>query len=160
MATELERIAKRFDFNGKLLHAAIDGFPDEAWAYTPDEGGNTAHWILGHIVFARRGTLRMAGAEVAPESWEDAFTRGATPDGTAGFPPIADLVAAFHAAGAALADQIASMDEETANGPAPREFPDGSDTLAAALDFMQFHETYHLGQLGLIRRANGLPGFI
>ncbi|MEM9378326.1 MAG: DinB family protein [Planctomycetota bacterium] len=160
MASALERVAKRFDFNGKLLQVAIEGFPDDAWSYTPDGGGNTAHWILGHLVIARRGALRMSGVDVAPEPWEEAFARDAKPEGTEGFPPITDLAAAFHAAGSALADHIASMDDETASAPAPRSFPDGSDTIGGVLDFMQFHETYHLGQIGLIRRANGLPGFI
>jgi uncharacterized damage-inducible protein DinB len=37
--------------------------------------------------------------------------------------------------------------------------PDGSDTVAGVLHFLYFHETYHLGQLGLLRRMNGLDPF-
>ena len=36
--------------------------------------------------------------------------------------------------------------------------PDGSATVAGALGFLAWHESYHLGQLGLLRRLAGKPG--
>jgi uncharacterized damage-inducible protein DinB len=159
MTTPLQALAPRFRFNEGLLKMATDGFTDETWSLGPDGGGNTAHWILGHVTHARNGLLRMAGAEVAPEPWEEAFGRGATPTGD-GYLPVEELVAKFRAAGEALSSHLAGMSEEDAAAPAPREFPDGSKTIGDAAHFMYFHETYHLGQIGLIRRMGGLPGFV
>ena len=39
-----------------------------------------------------------------------------------------------------------------------RKFPDGSATIAGGTHFLYLHETYHLGQLGLIRRQSGKSG--
>ena len=66
----------------------------------------------------------------------------------------------FHSAGDRMTEHFGAMTEEATAAPSPRDFPDGSKTLGDALHFMYFHETYHLGQIGYIRRMEGLPGFI
>jgi hypothetical protein len=41
-----------------------------------------------------------------------------------------------------------------------REFPWGTKDLSGGMHFLHFHESYHLGQIGLIRRMAGRPGLI
>ncbi|MEM8711308.1 MAG: DinB family protein [Planctomycetota bacterium] len=159
MTQPLEALGKRFSFNSRLLALATEGFEDQHWSFRPETGGNSALWILGHVASARRGMLRMIGETVEEDEWEKGFRRGAQPE-DASYLPAADFVREFHSTGEALAAGLAALSEEVANSPSPREFPDGSKTIGDALHFLYFHETYHLGQIGLLRRLAGLDGFI
>lgn len=158
--SSLSELAPRVRFNEQLLGAVTQGMPDAGWATRPPGGGNDAHWILGHLVASRRLMARLAGAAVTEDPWEAAFGRGATPADDAGaYPPVGELSAAFVAAGEAISERFPALTAAEAAAPSPRPFPDGSDTIEGALHFLYFHETYHLGQLGLLRRMNGLEGF-
>ena len=160
MTSSLAELANRYRFNEGLLQMATGGFADAMWTHEPEGGGNTAHWILGHVTFARRGALRMAGADLPVEPWEEAFGKGATPGSGEDYPSIRELTEMFGSAGDRISEHFAAMTDEAAAAPSPREFPDGSNTVGDAMHFMYFHETYHLGQIGYIRRLEGLPGFI
>lgn len=160
MTKTLEALGKRLRFNGNLLQLATDGFGDTQWGARPEAGANSAHWVLGHVTWARLGMLRMAGEAVEEESWEAAFGRGAKPDDGSGYPPVEELVERFGTAGERLYEVLSQMDEEKAQSAVPFELPDGSKTVEDGLHFLYFHETYHLGQIGYIRRLGGLKGFI
>ena len=58
-----------------------------------------------------------------------------------------------------MSELFPNITDEAAAEPAAQPMPDGSDTVAGVLHFLHFHETYHLGQLGLLRRMNGLDPF-
>ena len=50
------------------------------------------------------------------------------------------------------------MEEEQLSRPLEKPMPDGANTVAGLVRFMCFHESYHIGQLGLLRRLLGKPG--
>ena len=158
--SSLAALAPRLRFNETLLKSVIKGMDAPAWGLVPPGGGNTPHWILGHLAASRRFMLRTAGHELATDPWEALFGRGAEPGAaTAPFPPVEDLLADVHASGEIVGELFPAMADEAAAAPAPQPMPDGSDTVAGVLHFLYFHETYHLGQLGLLRRMNGLDPF-
>jgi hypothetical protein len=71
----------------------------------------------------------------------------------------AELAADFKAGGAPLADRLAALTPEEAAVPWEHPFPDGSQDVGGAASFFHFHEVYHLGQLGLLRRMLGKERF-
>lgn len=160
MPQPLEALGKRLRFNEQLLKMAITGFEEGHWGARPEKGANSAHWILGHITYSRLGMLRIAGAPIAPEPWEENFHKGVKPDNGGDYPSPSFLVQRFRTAGESLATRFGEMTEEDAAKPSPREFPDGSKSVDGAMHFLYFHETYHLGQIGYVRRLEGLDGFI
>lgn len=160
MTAQLEALATRFRFNEGLLKMATDGFEAGTWATAPTTGGNTAHWILGHVTHARHGLLRMAGMDLPQEEWEAPFGKDAVPTDGSDYLPADELLAKFRAAGETISSHFAAITDEASDASIGRQFPDGSSTVGGALHFMYFHETYHLGQIGLLRRMAGLPGFV
>ena len=157
----MNALADRFRFNEQLLAVATEGFAADDWSRAPSEqGGNTAHWILGHVALARRGLLRKLGVEVPVEAWEDHFQRGGTPDAAAAYPAPAELIADLAANGERLSERLPSLSEVERGAEWGTAFPDGSTTVAGGAHFLYFHETYHLGQIGLLRRICGKPGFV
>ena len=41
------------------------------------------------------------------------------------------------------------------SAPAPRDFPVPDKTIRGAINFLAYHEAYHLGQMGYLRKWLG-----
>ena len=60
-----------------------------------------------------------------------------------------------------LLEGLSEVPDETWSSPAPpRPGGDPDETIGTLLTFLVFHEAYHVGQLGVIRRALGYEGVI
>ncbi len=152
-------LAARFRFNESLLATVTDGFQPQNWAAAPEGGGNNAIWILGHVVTSRHFLLRRLGVELPEETWEHHFGMGTQVQDPAAYPSPETLVGAFRSAGALLEERCAGLGADQTNEPWGSSFPDGSESVDGGAHFLYFHETYHLGQIGLLRRFCGRPGF-
>jgi len=154
----LAQLSRRFTFNEALLDRITADFEDGDWLARPGEG-NHAQWLLGHLAATRRWALREMGQTSEHEPWEQHFGMGARPT------PLSDDIApamlreVFVKTGQVLAQHLATLDDAAVAAPF-RKFPDGSNTLSGGLHFLHFHESYHLGQIGLIRRLVGRPGAV
>lgn len=159
--TPFADLARRYRFNERLLAVESEGFTPEDWACAPGpRGGNCAHWILGHVAQARRMIARRLGAALPEEPWERRFGMNSRPDGSPLAPGPDFLVPDFAASGVLLEERLGALSEEAGRARwGARRFPDGSESLGDVLVFLHFHETYHLGQIGLLRRILGKPGF-
>jgi hypothetical protein len=164
MASALSDLGERFRFNERLLALVTEGFSEADWATRPGgKGGtsaNSAAWIVGHVAVHRRVIARAAGTDVPVEAWEEAFARGADAEAVpAGSPSPAALVAEVVAGGERIERAFAALPDEALSGAFPSRLVGGKRTLEDGLRFLYFHETYHLGQVGLIRRILGHAGF-
>lgn len=152
-------LGDRYNFNRSTIERLVEGFGPEDWDRPASEsGGNTAHWIVGHLAVARRSVLRRLGRDVQQADWEEVFGMKAKPTGTSGYPAPEVLLADIHASGEQLTAALAELTPEQAAEEWGSPFPDGGTTLADGVQFMHFHESYHLGQLGLLRRISGKQG--
>jgi len=152
----LSDLARQFRFNLGLLQRFAGDLSPEEWSRPASEqGGNSPHWVLGHLARARRGILRRLGEELEPEAWEDAFARGAGTGQGAGWAPVEELLADFARSDERLAERLVDLDAHDAAERWDAGFPDGSETVEQGVRFVHFHEVYHLGQLGLLRRLLG-----
>ena len=139
-----------FDRNLTLLARIVDGIDDEAARVPLIEGGSHLHWLLGHLVASRDGLLGHIGAQrVWDTTSAKAFGRGSGPG--------APIVASIDEQLARLRTQQARIDEALGKlDDATLERDAGRMTVAAMIEFLAWHETYHLGQATLYRRAAGL----
>ena len=161
MTQATSELARQFAFNGRTLTLLADGMEAADWACRPGEsGGNTPHWILGHLSVSRRYLARKLGAEIPEDGWESHFGMNAEVGDTAGYPAPDALLEDFDAAGKTIARLLAELDAEAAAVEWGSKFPDGGRTIVEGARFLHFHEAYHLGQLGLLRRICGKPGIV
>ena len=157
MLPELQPTAAAFALNDWLLERLVEDFTPADWA-AQDACGHDPRWIVGHLATYRRRVLALIGPPVEPLDWEASFARGR---GSADLPPdleMLEVVSAFHAAQAALAGRWEGLAPEALARATGRRLPDGSEDVGGAIRFLAWHETYHLGQLGLLRRLAGKPG--
>jgi hypothetical protein len=152
-----------FEFTYNVARANVEGFSHEESLRQP-AAGNCLNWILGHIVCTRQHTLELLGI---PAIWtaeeRKRYDRRAEPirrDGPGVLP--FDRIRADHertqellrAAWKTLdADRLAAPMPPDRN---PFQLRSVGDMLAA----FTFHESYHAGQCGVLRRLLGRDGAI
>jgi len=160
MEHPLAPLADRFRFNSDFIDILAAGLEEIDWAQSPGGESNPAIWILGHMVSSRRHILRQLGTDVPAEGYDGLFSMGKERDREVTYPPAELLMDDYKHTGRRLSDILALVSREQADEAVEHQAPDGSTTVEGAINFYFFHEVYHLGQLGLIRRVLGKPRFV
>jgi uncharacterized damage-inducible protein DinB len=145
-------LAFLFDMNGRSMDLKMEGISHEASLKQPTSAGNCNNWVIGHIVANRNSLHELLGLAPAWDSGSDRYDRESRPiTDPSDAEPLEALLDRFRASQVAVAGALGMMDESRLATPA-----DGGKPLALQLAFLAFHETYHVGQLGLLRRLQGL----
>lgn len=152
-----ELLLQAFQANDGFLSHAVADFDEADWAARHGET-NCAAWILGHLASSRRACARIAGCSVPQAPWEARFEMGSTGE-IDGSLTVDDLQADFVATGLTLCEQLGKLSAADIAKDAPLKSPTGYKDIASVLMFLQFHESYHIGQLGMIRRLQGKSRF-
>ncbi len=142
-----------FDRNLRVLTNLLDGIDDEAAQVRLVEGGSHLRWLLGHLVASRDGLLVRLGLErVWQADAARAFARGSAPElsGASDDTAVAVQLDRLRAQQERLAQAVVDVED------AVFEQTSGQRTVADWFEFLAWHETYHLGQVTLYRRAAGL----
>jgi len=146
-----------FSGNDRLLAMNAAGLTEELAHRRPASGVASAAWILGHLVMTRRSMLKLLGQAPAEDPvWTAHYARGGA--GASAHLSWAEMLEVFGAIGQDLKAALESQedwDRPTLNPALGTEQP-----LEQVLAFLFRHESYHLGQLGIIRKLHGLPGAI
>lgn len=160
----LERaLANQLTFTHFAALKNLAGVTHEESLRAPHGGGNCMNWVLGHIVYSRSGIARALGAAVLlPKDRAAVYERGAaalTPSSPV--VPFEELVALYGRYQEDHLARLAKLDAATLAREVPSLFrPEVPEPLGVFLSSLVFHEGYHVGQLGLLRRALGKPGAI
>jgi DinB family protein len=153
----LEHLTRGFRFNQKVLGGVTAGLEDEDWLRRACPEASHAYWVLGHLAVSRRSLLRGLGKGLPQEPWEATFAKGSQPGQELTVAPSV-LAEDFNSSGRLLQEWLGSLDEKEASSPYIRKLPDGAQTKEEAARFYLWHESYHLGQLGILRKVCGKPG--
>lgn len=121
----------------------------------PAPGGNSANWVLGHIVATRGAILSLLGEKhVWDDGTVDRYKRGSSPITPGTAKPMPEIIEALDRSQERIVAGLSRLKDEDLAKPV------GTDTVGARLATLQFHEAYHAGQLGLLRRIAGKEGAI
>lgn len=143
-----------FDRNLRILTNLLDGIDEDAARIRLFDGGSHLHWLLGHLVASRDGLLSMLGLErVWDAEAARPFARGSAPDtdATSDDTTLPAQLERLRSQQARLAEAVATAADTV------YERTSGSRTVGGWFEFLAWHETYHVGQVTLYRRAAGLP---
>src|SRR6478672_8514256 len=150
----LQPLALIFKLNNNLIARSLDGLSDEEIWRQLSGSGNPIAWILGHLTEARAGLLSEMGASF-DYGWNRAFRRGSMLSDRGGYPSRDGIEGAWHATHAAMRDAFSSLTPDRLNAPVTRRPVPLVETLADLIGFCGFHESYHVGQIGFIRKQLG-----
>lgn len=129
----------------------------------PRPAGNCLNWVVGHLLAVYNDVLPALGQKpvVARETLEQ-YARGSSPITNArDARPFADLTHDWDAACTRIDVGLAALPAQRLEERVPRS-PTGNpdETLGSMLATVMFHQAYHAGQLGILRRIVGKPGAI
>lgn len=138
-----------------VIHSQTEGLTMADSLIPPPFGGNCLNWVLGHILTHRDSRLFLLGSHLELNEQETAlYQRGSAPLGPESKPlELRNLLNLLDHSVREVETSLVNLHyEELAQQVtyAGRLAPLG-DTLA----FLQWHETYHVGQLELLRNLAG-----
>lgn len=152
---QIATAVQSFNRNDSFLKQGIDVIPDEDWVRRPSEHANHLLWIVAHMTWARGALLGRLGSPWAT-TWMPLYARGAKCVDSSDGPSPSEVMQAWDESCARLNAAFESVTEDALNAPNGRPSPDGK--VSGLVDFLAFHETYHLGQASYVRSLLGHPG--
>jgi uncharacterized damage-inducible protein DinB len=156
MIMSLKMLTRILNYNYRALKINTDDISHEESLVRPDSGGNCINWVLGHILTSRNGILKMLGEPNMPDiEHYSQYARGSeTVIDSSNAVPIEQLLENLQESQKRLENALNNLSAED------MEKPTEKSTVGETLEFLQFHETYHIGQLGILRRVAGKDGAI
>ena len=143
-----------FRLNDGLMTRALDGLSDEECSRPLTDRTNSLLWILSHAVDTRAFMLRQLG-DACDTGWGSLFARGATVDPSASYPAREEVVRAHREISDRLHARLATLDEAALATPATDLNLPGAKTVADVIAFFALHDSYHVGQMALVRKGLG-----
>lgn len=160
---EIEVLRHQARLTHQVVRLNADGLTQEESLVQPQPGGNCLNWIVGHLVAIYDRALPLLGQEpVMAAGAMERYERGSPPlRDPADALPLAELLAAWDEASRRADAGLAGLTTEAMDRPAP--FSPGGDpdeTMRSLVSTVVFHQAYHAGQTGVLRRIAGREGAI
>jgi len=157
--TDAATLGLLYEFTYGVFTRNTEGVGHQESLKSPAPAGNCMNWVLGHLLVSRNGILKLLGqAPVGDPSRLERYRRGSQPvtDGSHAL-SWDELKAAFEASQERLREGLKGVTVDHLASPLPEDAnPFQVASTGQMLYVFNFHETYHIGQLGLLRRTVGL----
>jgi uncharacterized damage-inducible protein DinB len=136
-----------------ILSTGIGDLTDEsARARSRGGAGPSIAWTIGHLCHYKIKILGLLGQPRA-NPFTAQFEHTPASDGS-DYPPLADLAASYAALGSDVCAALASSGDRL-EAPMPGGGPHGEKRILDTVLFLTWHEAYHIGAIGAIRREQG-----
>lgn len=145
------------------VKANAAGVTQEESLAQPHPGGNCLNWVVGHLVCIYNNAIPLVGQEpVMDKAILARYDRGSDPILAADQAlPLSQLLEAWDELSARFDAGIAALTPEYLDQPAPfSPSGDPDETVRSLLNTVLFHQAYHSGQTGVLRRVAGHEGAI
>ena len=148
---DADGLAQSFTTNHWLIHRLVDSLSQADSIVQPPYDGNCLNWVLGHIIVSRNEVLDLLGTEVVwSEEVIELYKTGSEPikeDGQG--LTFEELVDALDIAQERIAGSLEEIPADELNRVV--ETRRGVRPIGKHVAGLNWHETYHTGQLELLR---------
>lgn len=150
-----ESLIQSFDLNLQVIHLQTKGLSHQDSLLQLPFRGNCLNWVLGHIMVGRNIALKLLGdPPLWTEDQEVRYRRGSDPLVTGERAHrLEELLGDLDESQGRIAAILSEVTREGLEAFVP--FRGGQRPLAEALSGQHWHETYHVGQLELLRQLAG-----
>lgn len=154
MNTDFSAVQSMFKANGSVFEKATAGIPHEKWLIQPGEDSNHLLFIAGHVVVHRAFVPKYLGVEWSAP-WFSLFSRGAKRVAPELYPSASEIQKAWKEVSEKLMATLPEASPELLAQPVPKERPSLDGTVGGVIGLLCFHETYHVAQMGYLRKWLG-----
>jgi uncharacterized damage-inducible protein DinB len=157
MTVEPEYLISGFSGNAGVVGRLTEDITHIDSLLVPSYGGNNLNWILGHIVLARHRVLKLLELEPL---WEEEklalYETGSERITEAQAVALESLLADLETTSGQIASVLGDKSFADMALALPSESEDQPpSTLGQTLLGLYWHESYHIGQMELLRRVAG-----
>lgn len=156
-------LMKMYETSYGAIKRNLDGVSNEESLHIPEPAGNCLNWVLGHIVASRGTVHRLTGGTPVLGEEGAIYRRGSEAIKSGDHVlDLGTLRGLLEDSQQQLIPALAVMSDESLEQPIPEQFrrPPLTGTVGEALMRLNYHEAYHTGQIGLLRRLAGKEGAI
>lgn len=128
-----------------------------------NDSTNSLEWIAGHLICGRYNNIKLLGGQAQPYTDIDKFVNSTIPSprNTVAFDPNVEYsaISVCREMWIEYTDDFIStlknVNESILKWELPFQVLTGGNTVEDALKFLILHETYHIGQMSIFRKALG-----
>lgn len=148
-----KELAESYETTTWLIGKFAEGMTHEESVVQPPFRANTFNWVLGHILIARDRALPLLGQKrVLDEAETNLYETGSEPVTAETALRLARLLEALDQSQTRLTVGLESVD---AGALEVIHSEDKGQTVGDRIAGLHWHETYHVGQLEILRQVSG-----
>ncbi|MGI4863061.1 MAG: DinB family protein [Janthinobacterium lividum] len=162
--TNIEQMSRQFRLLTDWHLSVLDGIRPADGSRVLSDHTNSLEWLAGHLLVTRnRNIARLGGpAQELPDL--DAYVDSALPppnfrpfDKHRVYPSLAACAEAWGKVSTVFLATLLAADERTRQTVLPLSGPTGGNTVEDLLVAAVLHESFHIGQMSILRKAFGYP---
>jgi uncharacterized damage-inducible protein DinB len=154
MNASLLPLAEIFRLNTGLLYGCVEGMTDAQMRRRIGNRTNNAGFIVLHVVDSRFHLASLLGSPVK-SPYAEKFAAAKRIEDVRDIPPLEELKKEWNAVSSALMSALQSAGDEDLSKSSPTRFPISDASMLGTITFLAQHESYHIGQLGFLRKELG-----
>lgn len=144
------------ELNTDLLLNCLDGLSDEEARRRLAGGGNTMAFLAAHLTDTRHFLANRLGHPIA-NPLSRYLAEASSIEDIVEWPTLAEQRDWWRAVSRHLCDVVAARTPEELRRSDVHRFPLGDSSELGLITFLVQHDSYHVGQLGFLRRQLGKP---
>jgi hypothetical protein len=149
-----DHVNKIFERGWWVIQRQTDGVSHQESLLQPEFRANCMNWVLGHLLYERQLVLELLGVDLYPGKQ---ITRRYAYDSepitaeSEGIIELGEMLAYLEEAGNRMAEGFTALEQSQWES----EIDDEGTKMWERLEFLAWHEGYHVGQLELLRQLAG-----
>ena len=163
-AKELDIFRRQSQGVNRTVKVNLAGITHEESLIQPEPGGNCINWVLGHLLSIYNQALPLLGHQpVLDKATIERYKRGSEAiTDPAEARRFEELMTAWDETVKRIDAGLAALTPEILDRPAPQGGgpSEPGDKVRDTLSVLMFHQGYHAGQTGVLRRLVGKSGAI
>jgi uncharacterized damage-inducible protein DinB len=145
-----------FKLNSRLFLNCLDGWKEDQARWRPSPDANSAAFIALHLVDSRHYIAKTLG--MTTENPFGFLADATTIDDVKTWPKLDEIRSAWKTVTGNIRERFKTLTPEDLAAPSSwTEVPVDDKTNLGLVNFMFQHESYHIGQLAILRKQAGLP---
>ena len=156
MDPRVQPLAAILRLNTRLFLNCLDGLSDETARVRHASGVNSATFIAAHVTDSRFFILKTLGGTLE-NPLSASLDKAKSIDDITDWPALDTIRGAWTEVSSAIDGQLVASTPDDLSTAVDARFPGVERTRLGALTFLVQHDSYHLGQLALLRKPAGLP---
>lgn len=151
--SEVDKLTESFRTTNWLITRFSAGLTHEDSVTHPPFKANTFNWVLGHILVGRDRVLRLLDQEpLLDSSWTGLYESGSPTITIKTAVTLGNLLNTLEKSQEALVGGLQAIPTEVLSEKLGDQ---NKQSIAEMIAGLHWHETYHLGQLEILRQVSG-----